>query len=87
MSLQAVKDIEFQGDECSIVYTDLSRKELYRQVVRMVTPGSLGGGMVSTLAWNARDVGSILAPRAIFPSTTYDNMHTYEHICMHNIYI
>ena len=31
------------------------------------TPGSLGGEMVSTLAWNARDVGSILTLDEIFP--------------------
>ena len=47
--------------------TDLSGKELHRQVGmgKMVTSVSLGGIMVSTLAWNARDVGSILG--TVFP--------------------
>ena len=45
-----------------IVCTDLSGKESPRQVGvgTEVTSGSLGGVMVSTLAGNARDVGSIL---------------------------
>ena len=33
----------------------------------MVTSGSLGTVLVSTLAWNARDVGLIPALGAIFP--------------------
>ena len=33
----------------------------------MVISGSLGGVMVSTLAWNAIPVGSILALGAVFP--------------------
>ena len=44
---------------CSaVVCTDLTGKELHGQV-GVVTSGSLYGVMVSTLAWNARDVGSI----------------------------
>ena len=35
---------------------------------RVLTAGNLGGVMVSTLAQNARDVGSIPALGAIFPS-------------------
>ena len=43
--------------------------EPYRQVGmgRVVTSGSLVGVMVSTLAWNARDVGYIPTLDAIFP--------------------
>ena len=50
------------------VCTDLSSKEPHRQVGmdRMVTSGSLGGEMVSILAQNARDVGSIPTLGAIF---------------------
>ena len=52
-----------------LVRTDLSSKEPHRQVGvgRMVTSGSLGGIMVSTLARNARDVRSIPTVGAIFP--------------------
>ena len=44
-----------------VVCTDFSGKELHRQVGvdRVSTSGSLGGVMVSTLAWNARNVGLI----------------------------
>ena len=51
-----------------VVCTDLSGKELYRQVGngRVMTLGSLGDVMVSTLAQNARDMGSIAALGAIF---------------------
>ena len=44
-----------------VVRTDLSSKELHRQagVYMMVISRSLDGVMVSTLARNARDVGSI----------------------------
>ena len=34
---------------------------------RVVTAGSIGGVVVSTLAWNARDVDYIPALRAILP--------------------
>ena len=49
--------------------TDLSSKELHRQigVGIVVTSGSLHGVMVSTLAQNAKDVGSILALGTIIP--------------------
>ena len=50
-----------------VVCTDLSGKELHRQVgvARVVTSRSLGGVIVSTLAWNARGVHSIPALGAI----------------------
>ena len=54
-----------------IVYTDLSCKELRRQVAvgRVMASGHLGDVIliVSTLACNVRDVGSISALGAIFP--------------------
>ena len=52
-----------------IVCTDLSSKEPHRQVSmgRVITSGSPGGIMVSTLAWYASDVGLIPALGAIFP--------------------
>ena len=52
-----------------VAYTDISDKELHRQVGvgRVVTSGSLGGVMVCTLVWNARDVGS--TPALDFSST------------------
>ena len=42
-----------------LVYTDLSGKEPHSQVAidRMMISGSRSGVMVSTLVWNARDVG------------------------------
>ena len=51
-----------------IVSTDLSGIEPHRKgsMGRVVTSGSLGGLMVSTLALNARDVGSIPARGALF---------------------
>ena len=51
-----------------VVSPDLSGKEQCRKVAvgRVVTSGSLGGVMVRTLAWNARDVGSIPALGTIF---------------------
>ena len=44
-----------------VVYTDLSGKEPHRQVGNdmIVTSGNLDGVMVSTLPWDAKDVGSI----------------------------
>ena len=50
------------------VCTDLYSKEPHRQLGlgNVVTPGSLSGEIVSTLAQNARDVGSIPALGAIF---------------------
>ena len=49
--------------------TDLSDKEFHRLVGvgTVVTSGSLCGVMVSTLGWNARDVGSIPTLVTIFP--------------------
>ena len=49
--------------------TDLSGKELHRQVVVdiVATSGSLCGVMVITLALNSTDVGSIFALGTIFP--------------------
>ena len=51
-----------------VVCTDLSGKEPHRQVgvSMVVTSGSLGGVMVSTLDQNAKDVCSIPALGAIF---------------------
>ena len=58
-------------DECSQVVgcTHLSDKELHIMigVGTMVTLGSIDGVMVSTLAWNARDAGSIPALGTIYP--------------------
>ena len=52
-----------------LVCTDLSCKEQHRQVGigSVITSDSLGGEMVSTLAWNARDVGLIPILGSIFP--------------------
>ena len=52
-----------------VVYTALSNNEPYKQVDMgmVMTSGWLGGKMVSTLAQNARDVGSILALGTLFP--------------------
>ena len=52
-----------------MVSTDFLGKEPHRQVDvdSVVTSGSLGGVMVSTLAWNASDVDPIPALGAIFP--------------------
>ena len=46
-----------------VVCTDISGKEPYRQVAvtRVVTSGSLGDEMISTLTHNARDMGLIPA--------------------------
>ena len=53
-----------------VVYTDLSGKDLHRQVGAggAVTSRSLGGVMVSTLACNAKDVGSNPTLSALFPN-------------------
>ena len=52
-----------------VLYNDLSGKELHRQVGtgRVMTSGSLGGVMVSTLAQDARVVGTIPILAVIFP--------------------
>ena len=52
-----------------VVCTDLSDKELHRQVDvnRVVIPSSLGGLMVNTLAQNASVVNSIPTLGIIFP--------------------
>ena len=52
--------------------TDLSDKELHRQVAvgKVVTSGSLCGVMVSILAQNVRDMGSIPTLGTIFPIST-----------------
>ena len=51
------------------VCTDLSGKEPHRQVGMgsMITSGILGGIMVSTLTWNANEVGSVSALGTILP--------------------
>ena len=55
-----LKDLQF-GDRSVVVCSDFSGKEPCGQVGidRVMTPGSLGGIMVRTLARNARVVGSI----------------------------
>ena len=52
-----------------VVCTDLPGKDLHRQVGvdRIVTSWHLGGVMVSSLAQNARDVGSRPTLGTIFP--------------------
>ena len=52
-----------------VVCTHLSGKDPHRQVAvgKVVRSGSLGGVMISALAWNAREVGSIPALSTIFP--------------------
>ena len=61
------KTCNFKGTR-AVVCTDISGKELLRQVgVGTVgTSGNLWGVMVSTLAQNARDVGSIPVRGTIF---------------------
>ena len=56
-----------------VVCTDLSGKEPHRQVGvgRVVASRSLSSVMVSTLAQNARDLGSISTLGAIFPMFTH----------------
>ena len=51
---------------------DLSGKEPHRQLrmCEMAALGNLGGVMVSTLAQNARDVGSVPTLRAMLPFST-----------------
>ena len=52
-----------------VVCTNLSGKKPHRQVDmdKVVASRSLGGVMVSTLAWDARDLGSIPALGAMLP--------------------
>ena len=52
-----------------IACTEHSGKEPHRQVAvgRVVTLGSVGGVMISTMALNARDLGSIPSLGEIFP--------------------
>ena len=50
----------------AVLCTDLSGKESHRRG-RMVTSESLGGALISTVAQNARDVGSIPTLYTIFP--------------------
>ena len=68
-----------------LVCTDLSGKEPHRQVGmgRVMTSGSLGGVMLSTLAQNARDIGSMSTLGTIFPifiiiSTTIHYIDCYN---------
>ena len=53
-----------------VVCTDILGEEAHRQRVvgKVLTLGSLGGVMVSTLAQNARDISSIRALSATFPN-------------------
>ena len=51
-----------------VVCTEFSGNQPHRKDVdRGVMPRSLDGVIVSTLAWNARDVGSIPVLGTIFP--------------------
>ena len=60
--------IHHSHDNSVMVCTDLSGKNTHRQVSvgNMVTSRSLGSVMISILAQNARDVGSILTLNGIF---------------------
>ena len=55
-------------DTYEIIILDVS-KMLHRQVAMgiVLKPGSLHGEIVSTLAWNASDMGSITTLTTIFP--------------------
>ena len=52
-----------------VVCTDLSGNEVHSNVIMgmVVISGCLGDPLVSTLAWNVRDVGLIPALGTIFP--------------------
>ena len=65
----SVKRLTILGETNVVVCTDLSGKEPHRQVGMdsMVTWEGLGGEIISTLAQNARDVGSIPTLGIIFP--------------------
>ena len=66
-----------------VVFTELLDNEPYRQVgvCRQMTSENLGGVMVSTLAWNARGVGSVPTLGAIFPNfLTPTTIHIHTHI-------
>ena len=54
---------------CILVGADITGKELHRRgyMCSTVTSGSLGDEMVSSLAQNARDMGSILLLGIVFP--------------------
>ena len=67
-----------------VVYADLLGKEPHRQVSGgpIVTSGSLGDEMVNPLIQNARDLGSIPALCAIFP-TFITPTHIYIYIYMY----
>ena len=68
MDVDHLKGLQFQGYECSNLHLHLS-KELHGEggLDRVVTSGSLGGVMISTLGWNTRDMGSIPALGTVFP--------------------
>ena len=55
-----------------VIYFEFSGKKPHRQmgVDRVVTSGSLACVMVSTLAWNASEVGSTSALGTMFPIFT-----------------
>ena len=63
------------GVECSSLHSPLtvSDKEVHglEGMGRVVISGSVGGVMVSALAWNARDVGSIPALGVIWIAAKY----------------
>ena len=66
--IASIKKLIIPGGTSVVVGTNLSGKEPHRHVAlgRMVTSGSVGGVMVSTLAW-ARNVCSIHTLGTIFP--------------------
>ena len=68
MDVNHLKHLQFQGKSV-VVCTDISEKEPHRQVGvdRMMTSGSIGGEMGSTIAWNAGYVGSIASLGSICP--------------------
>ena len=70
---KCLNDLQFQGTSV-VGCINLSGKKLHREVGvgAVVASGSLGGVMVSTLAWNARDVGSIRPLGTI--------LHYYKHL-------
>ena len=72
-----VREVLLHIYECVVVCIHIADKEPYGSVL---TPGKLGGVMVSILAWNARYVGSIPAPGAIFLIFIISTIYIYIYI-------
>ena len=68
MGINHLRDLQFQ----SVVFcTDLfGEGHLDRWADRVMTPGSIDGIMVNTLAQDARDVGFNSRPHVIFSTST-----------------